>query len=108
MCPGCVRMFGAQTTTKCSFTGTLGKPSDGLEPSTPSLPWRFWSGNGGHYRALAGTMCMRIGWSARVGCARACQDVLGLMYPCGTRGVLSDGTTDNIMLWFGGASRNLV
>jgi hypothetical protein len=38
MCPECVRVFDGQTTTKCGFAGTLGKPSDGLEPSTPSLP----------------------------------------------------------------------
>jgi hypothetical protein len=44
MCPECVRVFALQTTTKCRFAGTLGKPSEGLEPSTPSLPWNF-SGN---------------------------------------------------------------
>jgi hypothetical protein len=38
MCPECVRVFSAQTTLRCQFAGTLGKPSDGLEPSTPSLP----------------------------------------------------------------------
>jgi hypothetical protein len=38
MCPFCVRAFHEQTTTKCQFAGTLAKPSDGLEPSTPSLP----------------------------------------------------------------------
>jgi hypothetical protein len=38
MCPECVRTFSKQTTTKCRFAGTLAKPSDGLEPSTPSLP----------------------------------------------------------------------
>jgi hypothetical protein len=41
MCPECVRVFYLETTTKCRFAGTLAKPSDGLEPSTPSLPWRF-------------------------------------------------------------------
>jgi hypothetical protein len=35
----CVRMFSGLTTTKCRFAGTIGKPSDELEPSTPSLPW---------------------------------------------------------------------
>jgi hypothetical protein len=30
-------MFSGLTTTKCRFAGTIGKPSDGLEPSTPSL-----------------------------------------------------------------------
>jgi hypothetical protein len=38
MCPECVRVFSGQTTTKCRFAGTLLEPSDGLEPSTPSLP----------------------------------------------------------------------
>jgi hypothetical protein len=37
----CLRVFYEQTTTQCQFAGTLCKPSDGLEPSTPSLPWRF-------------------------------------------------------------------
>ena len=32
MCPKCVRVFYTQTTIKCRFAGTLGKPSDGLEP----------------------------------------------------------------------------
>ena len=40
MCPKCVRVFREQTTINARFAGTLGKPSDGLEPSTPSLPWR--------------------------------------------------------------------
>jgi hypothetical protein len=35
MCPECVRAFSKQTTTKYRFAGTLRKPSDGLEPSTP-------------------------------------------------------------------------
>jgi hypothetical protein len=40
MCPRVQRTDN----TKCRFAGTLGKPSDGLEPSTPSLPWRFQEG----------------------------------------------------------------
>ena len=35
MCPECVRAFNEQTTLQCLFAGTLSKPSDGLEPSTP-------------------------------------------------------------------------
>jgi hypothetical protein len=34
----CVRAFDKQTTRKCQFTDVFSKPSDGLEPSTPSLP----------------------------------------------------------------------
>jgi hypothetical protein len=37
-------VFNEQATLKCRFAGTLSKPSDGLEPSTPSLPWNA-SGN---------------------------------------------------------------
>jgi hypothetical protein len=36
------------------------KPSDGFEPSTPSLPWRFWGGNGVHARAFADTFVLQI------------------------------------------------
>jgi hypothetical protein len=39
----CPRVLYADN-TKCRFTGTLYKPSGGLEPSTPSLPWNA-SGN---------------------------------------------------------------
>jgi hypothetical protein len=53
MCQECVRVFYVQTTAKCQFAGTLAKPSDGLEPSTPPYhalllatgrnpPQRFW------------------------------------------------------------------
>ena len=31
------------------------EPSDGVEPSTPSLPFRFWDGKRGHTRAFAAT-----------------------------------------------------
>jgi hypothetical protein len=37
MCPECVRPFAARTTANCRFAVLLGKPSDGIEPSTPSL-----------------------------------------------------------------------
>ena len=35
----------------CSGFVIANKPSDGLEPSTPSLPWRFRGGIGAHDRA---------------------------------------------------------
>jgi hypothetical protein len=65
------------------------KPSDGLEPSTPSLPWRFWGGNGVHARSLATTFVLQIGPSSRVSDARVCPRVLKLVYPSRTRGTLS-------------------
>jgi hypothetical protein len=45
MCPFCVRVFCGQTTQNAHLQAFLCKPSDGLEPSTPSLPSRF-RGNG--------------------------------------------------------------
>ena len=60
MCPECVRVFSGQTTTKCRFTGTLCKPSDGLEPSTPSLPWRFIGVTRVHMRSRATPFFLQI------------------------------------------------
>jgi hypothetical protein len=71
------------------------KPSSGLEPETPSLPWRFRGGTGGHRRALAITFLLQIVPSRRVSRARACPLVRGLMYPSRTRGVLSVLETDD-------------
>jgi hypothetical protein len=79
------------------FAGTSWRiePSDGLEPSTPSLPLRFRGGTGGHRRALAITFLLQIVPSRRVSRARACPLVRGLMYPSRTRGVLSVLETDD-------------
>jgi hypothetical protein len=80
MCPACVRVFVEWTTTKCRFTGTLGKPSDGLEPSTPSLPWKFWCVTRVHTRSLATQFLLQIGLNltreiASRGVARVVSDV---------------------------------
>ncbi len=37
------------------------KPSDGLEPSTPSLPWRFLGVTRVHARSLATRFLLQIG-----------------------------------------------
>jgi hypothetical protein len=76
------------------FAGIL-EPSDGLEPSTPSLPWRFRGGTGGHRRALATTFFLQIESSRRVASARACPRVPSLMYPSRTHAVLSVYQTAN-------------
>ena len=73
---------------KSPFAGIL-EPSDGLEPSTPSLPWRFPGATGGHGRAFAITFRLQIGSSRRVSRARPCPRVPRLMYPSRTRGSLS-------------------
>ena len=96
MCPKCVRVFLGQTTTKYQFAGTLGKPSDGLEPSTPSLPWRSMGGTRVHARALAATFLLQIGSSSCVSGARACPPVPRLVYPSRTRGSLAVCKTDNV------------
>ena len=78
------------------------KPSDGLEPSTPSLPWRFRGGTGGHGRASAVTFSLQSDRSRRVLSVRACPRVLTLMYPSRTCGMLPNYKTGN------GVSRQLV
>ena len=55
---------------KAAFCSDFAKPSDGLEPSTASLPWRFRGGNRGHDRASAATFFLQIGSSGRVNDAR--------------------------------------
>jgi hypothetical protein len=44
----------------CSGSVVSDKPSDGLEPSTPSLPWRFESVTRVHARPLASTFVLQI------------------------------------------------
>jgi hypothetical protein len=65
------------------------KPSDGLEPSTHSLPWRFWSGNRGQARSSAITFVLQIQTEWRAGSVPAWTRVLLLMYPPRTRGPLA-------------------
>ncbi len=71
------------------------KPSCGLEPQTPSLPWRFRGGTGGHDRTSAITFFLQMGPPTCVADARACPHVHTLMYPSRTRGALTVTKTDN-------------
>jgi hypothetical protein len=77
------------------FAGLLSKPSDGLEPSTHSLPWRFWGDTGGHGRALTTTFHLQIVASRCVWRARMYPRVHRLLYPSRTRGSLSVCKTSN-------------
>ena len=52
-----------RATQHAHLQGLWAKPSDGLEPSTPSLPCFFWGGTGVHARASAGTFVLQIGMS---------------------------------------------
>jgi hypothetical protein len=100
--PKCTRLVPAKNqnlviadNTIARFAGILRKPSDGLEPSTPSLPWRFRGGTRGHGRAFAATFLLQIGQSGRVADARAWSLVLELLYPSRTRVLLSVLKTHN-------------
>ena len=78
-----------QATLQPHLQGFCLKPSDGLEPSTPSLPWRFTGGTGGHGRALAITFFLQGGSLRCLSDARTCPRVLKLTYPSRTRAALT-------------------
>src|SRR5206468_2995185 len=50
--------------TKKAICWPFVKPSDGLEPSTPSLPWKFGSVTRVHARSLASAFVLQIQRSA--------------------------------------------
>jgi hypothetical protein len=50
----------AKQAKKNALAGISRKPSDGLEPSTASLPWKFRRGNGVHARSFASTFVLQI------------------------------------------------
>jgi hypothetical protein len=76
-------------------TRTWAEPSDGLEPSTPSFPWKFGSVTRVHARSSATTFVLQISRWRCAGSVRACPHVLSLMYPPRTRGSLSVLKTQN-------------
>ena len=80
--------------TKCLFAGISYKPSDGLEPSTPSLPLRFGSVTRVHARSLATQFLLQIGVFAAHAVRRKTSRVSFLMCPFCVRGVLTKETTD--------------
>jgi hypothetical protein len=93
MCPECVRPFAARTTTNWQFAVLLGKPSDGLEPSTPSLPWRFRGVTRVHARSLATHFLLQIGPLQAVQMRRETSRVSFLMCPFCVRALLPHATT---------------
>jgi hypothetical protein len=93
MCPECVRMFNGRTTTKCRFAGTLRKPSDGLEPSTPSLPWRFRGVTRVHARSFATRFLLQIGLLQVVEMCRETSRVSFLMCPFCVRALMPSEAT---------------
>ena len=72
------------------------EPSDGLEPSTPSLPWRFRSVTRVHARSLATHILLQIGPFEGPEMRRETSCVSFLMCPFCVRGSLSVLTTKNV------------
>jgi|ERR671924_2065046 hypothetical protein len=73
-CPFCVRVFLMQTTSIPYLQGF--SQADGLEPSTPSLPWKFETVTRVHARSFATRFCLQSARCRRVGCVarrRACR-----------------------------------
>jgi hypothetical protein len=93
VCPECVRVFNAQATTKCRFAGTLCKPSGGLEPPTPSLPWRFRGVTRVHARSLATQFFLQIDLIRLRTMRREASRVSFLMCPFCVRGRVPVETT---------------
>jgi len=71
----------------------LRRPSDGLEPSTPSLPWRFPGVTRVHARSFATQFLLQIGASNASGMRREASRVSFLMCPFCVRASSSDLAT---------------
>jgi hypothetical protein len=90
-----LELVQAERKRKAAICTAFVEPSDGLEPSTPSLPWRFPGGTYVHGRALASKFLLQIDLSGCVLSVRARPRVPELMYPSRTRAVLSVCQTDD-------------
>jgi hypothetical protein len=73
-------------TEKAAICATFAEPSDGLEPSTPSLPWRFRSFTRVHVRSLATQFLLQIGPLQALEMRREASRVSFLMCPFCVRG----------------------
>jgi hypothetical protein len=68
------------------FCGTFEKPSDGLEPSTPSLPWRPRGVTRVHARSLATQFFLQVEANELSRMRRETSRVSSLMCPFCVRG----------------------
>ena len=66
-------------TEKRAICAAFAEPSDGLEPSTPSLPWKSGGGTGVHARSFAVTFVLQIG---RWRCAASVRECPGVLRWC--------------------------
>ena len=69
-----------QATQQPHLQGFCLKPSDGLEPSTPSLPFRFRGGKRGHARVCEGTKAAQAKGICGRQVTRAWTPVAALMF----------------------------
>ena len=81
---------------KTPISGSFAEPSDGLEPSTPSLPWRFQDVTRVHARSLATRFLLQIALLLGLEMRREASRVSFLMCPFCVRGLLTAPTTDCI------------
>ena len=91
-CPG-VTPVCEPSKAALRFAGSFAKPSSGLEPLTPSLPWRFWGVTRVHARSLATHFLLQIGLLQAVEMRRETSRVSFLMCPFCVRALLTTSTT---------------
>jgi hypothetical protein len=84
---------------RAPISSDFSEPSDGLEPSTPSLPWRFRGVTRVHARSLATHFLLQIGLLQAVEMRRAMSQVSFLMCPFCVRAPSSDLTTTPLFRW---------
>ena len=82
-----------QTTRPAGLQALSAKPSDGLEPSTPSLPWRFWGGTRVHARSLATRFSCKSGSNELSEMRRETSRVSFLMCPFCVRALMPNEAT---------------
>jgi len=78
---------------KAPICGTFAEPSSGLEPETPSLPWKFESVTRVHARSFATQFLLQIGLMQAENMRREASRVSFLMCPFCVRPVLPDEAT---------------
>jgi hypothetical protein len=89
-------MLQTEAKEEVRICGTFAKPSDGLEPSTPSLPWRFRGVTRVHARSLATQFLLQIRLLQAVEMRREASRVSFLMCPFRVRALLLALTTDDL------------
>jgi hypothetical protein len=91
------RTLGGCVSKKKAICWPFVKPSDGLEPSTPSLPWRFWGVTRVHARSLATHFLLQIALVLTPKMRREASRVSFLMCPFCVRALMSISTTDSVL-----------